>query len=87
MTHRDPRTGARSKLFGAAVAALLLLIAAQGRAAEAERPYDPPVGSRWIIEEGLQPGSRVVVEGAPTRDGTAVDARPFTPAATANEDR
>jgi hypothetical protein len=50
MTHRDSRTGARSKLFGAAVAALLLLIAAQGRAAEAERPYDPPVGSRWIIE-------------------------------------
>jgi RND family efflux transporter MFP subunit len=45
------------------------------------------VGSRWIIEDGLQPGSRVVVEGAPTRDGTVVEAKPFTPAATANEDR
>ncbi len=45
------------------------------------------VGSRWIVEEGLPPGSRVVVEGAATRDGTVVDARPFTPAANGNEDR
>ena len=36
------------------------------------------IGSRWIIEEGLAPGERVVVEGAPTRDGTVVNARPFT---------
>ena len=35
------------------------------------------VGSRWIVEEGLQPGARVVVEGAPTRDGAVVDATPF----------
>jgi hypothetical protein len=35
----------------AAVAALVSLHAAQGFAAEAaERPYNPPVGSRWIIE-------------------------------------
>jgi RND family efflux transporter MFP subunit len=39
------------------------------------------VGSRWIIEEGLQPGARVIVEGAPTRDGTVVNATPFTAAA------
>jgi membrane fusion protein (multidrug efflux system) len=45
------------------------------------------VGSRWIVEEGLQPGTRVVVEGAPTRDGSVVNARPFMPAANANEDR
>jgi membrane fusion protein (multidrug efflux system) len=45
------------------------------------------VGSRWIIEDGLQAGSRVVVEGAPARDGAVVDAKPFTPAATGNEDR
>jgi len=45
------------------------------------------VGNRWMIEDGLQPGSRVVVEGAPTRDGTVVHATPFTPAATAAEDR
>jgi len=45
------------------------------------------VGGRWIIEDGLQPGTRVVVEGAPTRDGSVVDAKPFTPATNANEDR
>ena len=37
------------------------------------------VGSRWIVEDGLQPGSRVVVEGAPARDGIIVHATPFTP--------
>ena len=35
------------------------------------------VGSRWIIEEGLQPGARVVVEGARTPDGTVVNPKPF----------
>jgi membrane fusion protein (multidrug efflux system) len=45
------------------------------------------IGSRWIVEDGLQPGSRVVVEGAPARDGTIVHATPFTPAANAAEDR
>lgn len=42
------------------------------------------VGSRWIIDAGLSPGVQVVVEGAPTRDGTVVNARPYTlPAAAA----
>jgi membrane fusion protein (multidrug efflux system) len=36
------------------------------------------VGSRWIIEKGLSPGARVVVEGAATRDGAVVSAKPFT---------
>jgi len=45
------------------------------------------VGSRWIIEDGLQPGSRVVVDGASPRDGTVVQATPFTPAANTAEDR
>jgi RND family efflux transporter MFP subunit len=36
------------------------------------------VGSRWIIEQGLAPGARVVVEGPPTPDGTLVTAKPFT---------
>jgi RND family efflux transporter MFP subunit len=36
-----------------------------------------PVGSRWIIDEGLQPGARVVVEGARTSDGTLVNPKPF----------
>jgi membrane fusion protein (multidrug efflux system) len=36
------------------------------------------VGSRWIIEQGLTAGARVVVEGAPTRDGAVVHATPYT---------
>jgi RND family efflux transporter MFP subunit len=35
------------------------------------------VGSRWIIDQGLAPGERVVVEGAPASDGTIVTAKPF----------
>jgi RND family efflux transporter MFP subunit len=35
------------------------------------------IGSRWIIDEGLQPGVRVVVEGARTTDGTVVNPKPF----------
>jgi RND family efflux transporter MFP subunit len=37
------------------------------------------MGSRWIIDEGLQPGARVVVEGARTADGTVVNPKPFAP--------
>ncbi len=36
------------------------------------------VGNRWIVEQGLEPGVRVIVEGAATRDGTVVNAQPFT---------
>ncbi len=39
------------------------------------------LGGRWIVEDGLQAGERVVVEGAPARDGTVVNPKPFTPAA------
>ena len=37
------------------------------------------IGSRWIVEEGLDPGTRVVVEGATTRDGAVVNPKPFVP--------
>jgi membrane fusion protein (multidrug efflux system) len=37
------------------------------------------IGSRWIVEKGLEPGTRVVVEGAPTRDGAVVNPKPFVP--------
>src|SRR5262249_25589139 len=40
------------------------------------------LGSRWIIEHGLEPGDRVVVEGAQTRDGMAVNAQPYVMPAT-----
>jgi membrane fusion protein (multidrug efflux system) len=39
------------------------------------------VGSRWIIEHGLEPGMRVVVEGAPASDGAVVNPTPFTASA------
>jgi membrane fusion protein (multidrug efflux system) len=39
------------------------------------------VGSRWVVERGLQAGDRVVVEGPATRDGTVVKTRPFAPTA------
>jgi len=35
------------------------------------------IGSRWIIERGLGPGVRVVVEGAQTRDGVVVNPQPY----------
>jgi hypothetical protein len=41
------------------------------------------VGSRWIIEHGLEPGARVVVEGAPSVDGAIVNPKPFTAATAA----
>jgi membrane fusion protein (multidrug efflux system) len=41
------------------------------------------VGSRWIIEKGLAPGDRVVVEGT-ARDGAVVNARPYASAAEAH---
>ena len=39
------------------------------------------IGSRAIVEDGLKPGERVVVEGAQVRDGTLVNAKPYTPPA------
>jgi RND family efflux transporter MFP subunit len=42
------------------------------------------VGSRWIIDQGLDPGARVVVEGAPASDGTIVAPKPFREAAEAH---
>jgi hypothetical protein len=51
MTHPNIRTHSRPKLFGAAIATLLSLAATQPRAADAaEPPYDPLVGSHWIID-------------------------------------
>lgn len=51
VTKRGPVNFLAPRWRCAAVAALLSLGAAQGFAAEPlERPYNPPVGSRWIIE-------------------------------------
>jgi RND family efflux transporter MFP subunit len=37
------------------------------------------VGSRWIIDKGLEPGVRVVIEGASVKDGAAVKVKSFVP--------
>jgi membrane fusion protein (multidrug efflux system) len=37
------------------------------------------VRSGWVVEEGLHPGDRIVVEGAPATDGTVVDVKPWQP--------
>jgi membrane fusion protein (multidrug efflux system) len=35
-------------------------------------------GSQWVIESGLKPGDRVVVEGLQkAKEGTAVNPKPF----------
>lgn len=42
------------------------------------------VGSRWLIEEGLRPGERIVVEGLQrARAGAVVNPQPWAPAAAA----
>ena len=42
----------------------------------------PQVGSNWVIEDGLHPGDRVVVEGTQkAKEGTLVNPKPFLPAA------
>lgn len=40
------------------------------------------VGSRWIVDSGLQPGDRVIVEGSAVKEGDKVSPKPFVDAAT-----
>jgi hypothetical protein len=42
------------------------------------------VGNRWIVEHGLQPNERIVVEGAQVRDGARVNPQPWVPPAPAS---
>jgi RND family efflux transporter MFP subunit len=39
------------------------------------------IGSRWIVDEGLKAGEKVVVEGPQAKDGTTVNPKPFNPPA------
>jgi RND family efflux transporter MFP subunit len=39
----------------------------------------PRIGGRWVIQDGLHAGERVVVEGAAIKSGTVVDVKPFVP--------
>lgn len=38
----------------------------------------PRIGARWVIEQGLQAGDRVVVDAGPLADGSAVTTTPWT---------
>ena len=45
------------------------------------------VGSLWIIDEGLKPGERIVVEGVQkVKQGIAVTAKPFVPGVQPNQE-
>ena len=44
------------------------------------------VGSRWIIADGLQPGDRVILEGASIKDGEAVSPTPAAQIAASTQD-
>jgi membrane fusion protein (multidrug efflux system) len=46
----------------------------------------PRVDMQWVIEEGLKPGERVVVEGLQSiKDGMKVHPKPYRPSATQEE--
>ena len=41
----------------------------------------PRVGTRWVVQRGLQAGDRVVVDAGQLAEGTKVSTRPFEEAA------
>jgi hypothetical protein len=43
----------------------------------------PRVGPRWVVERGLQPGDRVIVDAGQLADGVKVTTTPFVEAAAA----
>ncbi len=62
----------------------VVVVNADGKAESRHAKVGPRVGSLWIIEEGVKPGEKVIVEGAlKVRDGMAVKATvvPAEPAA------
>ena len=54
----------------------LRIAKADNRVAVKTVKLGPRVGSRWIVEDGLQPGDRVIVDAPTVRDGTAVNPKP-----------
>ena len=47
----------------------------------------PRIGDLWVIDEGLEPGMRIVVEGVQRlREGTKVAAQAYEPAAGGTDD-
>lgn len=65
---------------------LLALIGPDNKATIKPVKLGERVGSNWIVEEGVEPGDRVVVEGVQkVRDGTVVTAKPYTPPASESD--
>ena len=59
----------------------LRIVGADNRIATRRVKLGDRVGSGWIIGTGLQPGDRVVVEGASAADGSLVNPKPWQPPA------
>ena len=55
------------------------VVGADNRIATRRVKLGDRVGSGWIIGTGLQPGDRVVVEGASAAEGTVVNPKPYQP--------
>jgi membrane fusion protein (multidrug efflux system) len=54
----------------------LRIATADNRVAVRTVKLGPRVGNRWIVEEGLQPGDRVILDAPTVRDGTPVNPKP-----------
>jgi membrane fusion protein (multidrug efflux system) len=53
----------------------VVVVNAEGKAEARKAKVGPRIGSLWIIEDGVKPGEKVIVEGAArVRDGMAVNA-------------
>ncbi len=60
------------------------LVNAEGKLETREVVATRAIGADWLVSSGLEPGDRLVIEGAPNaRPGTAVDVVPAPTAATA----
>jgi membrane fusion protein (multidrug efflux system) len=64
----------------------VVVVDAQGRARLKPVRVGEQVGSNWIVEDGLQSGDRVVIEGIQqAKEGTLVDVKMFSPPGATND--
>jgi membrane fusion protein (multidrug efflux system) len=58
----------------------IAVVTPEGKASVRTVKAGPRVGNEWVIEEGLKPGDKVIVEGIQkVRDGLPVSASPYEP--------
>jgi membrane fusion protein (multidrug efflux system) len=58
-------------------AAQLRIVDARSKVRVVKVTLGSRVGSRWIVMEGLEPGTRVIVDATQLRDDTVVTVRPY----------